>query len=129
MRVCNRFNDLGNDGAPAKLGVLGGTFDPIHVGHLRIAEEMREALGLDGVIFMPAGDPVFKHDHQVTDAHVRFERVRQAVLRAHLEEVYREGEAPQSIGSGMETGKTPLTGRKPITGMEMAKKRLEAMLK
>ena len=79
MRVCNRFNDLGNDGAPAKLGVLGGTFDPIHVGHLRIAEEMREALGLDGVIFMPAGDPVFKHDHQVTDAHVRFERVRQAV--------------------------------------------------
>ena len=57
------------------------------------------------------------------------ERVREAVLRAHLEEIYRSGEAPESIGSGMERGKTPLTGRKPITGMEMAKKRLEAMLK
>lgn len=57
------------------------------------------------------------------------ERVREAVLRAHLEEVYRENEAPQSIGSGAQGGKIPLTGRKPITGMEMAKKRLEAMLK
>ena len=96
MKVCDRFNDLGADGAPAKLGVLGGTFDPIHVGHLRIAEEMREELGLDCVVFMPAGDPVFKHDHHVTDARVRLERVRRAVAdNPHFDvstlEVDREG--------------------------------------
>ena len=79
MKVCERFDNLGADGAPAKLGVMGGTFDPIHVGHLRVAEEMRERLGLDCVVFMPAGNPVFKQDHHVTDAQVRFEHVRRAV--------------------------------------------------
>ena len=38
-----------------RLGLLGGTFDPIHLGHLRAAENAREALGLDRVVFMPAG--------------------------------------------------------------------------
>ena len=56
------------------------------------------------------------------------ERVREAVLKAHLEEIRRGGGVPQSIGAGAEAGKTPLTGRKPITGMDQAKKRLEAML-
>jgi nicotinate-nucleotide adenylyltransferase len=44
-------------GALAPLGVLGGTFDPIHTGHLRLAEEAREALGLGGVRLIPAGRP------------------------------------------------------------------------
>jgi len=56
------------------------------------------------------------------------ERVREAVLKAHLEEIQRGSGIPQSIGAGAEAGKTPLTGRKPITGMDQAKKRLEAML-
>lgn len=39
------------------LGLLGGTFDPIHLGHLRLAEEAREALALDTVRIIPAGQP------------------------------------------------------------------------
>jgi nicotinate-nucleotide adenylyltransferase len=40
-----------------KLGLLGGMFDPIHLGHLRAAEIVRESLGLDEVVFVPAGVP------------------------------------------------------------------------
>jgi len=40
-----------------KLGVFGGTFDPIHVGHLIAAEEARESAGLDRMLFVPAGRP------------------------------------------------------------------------
>ena len=77
--VSRRFDDLGKDGAPVRLGLMGGTFDPIHIGHLRIAEEMREQLDLDAVLFIPAGNPVFKRDQNVTDAQQRFDEVAAAV--------------------------------------------------
>lgn len=77
--VCEKFDDLGADGAPARLGIMGGTFDPIHVGHLACAEQVRDAFGLTGVVFMPAGDPWMKRGTGVTDAEERFAMVKAAV--------------------------------------------------
>jgi nicotinate-nucleotide adenylyltransferase len=50
------------------VGMLGGTFDPPHVGHLAIAEEAREALGLERVLFVPAALPPHKLDRAITPA-------------------------------------------------------------
>jgi nicotinate-nucleotide adenylyltransferase len=43
-----------------KIGIFGGTFNPIHYGHLRSAEEIREVFGLDTVVFIPSGNPPLK---------------------------------------------------------------------
>jgi len=51
-----------------KLGVLGGTFDPIHLGHLLMAETARESLGLSQVLFTPVGDPPHKQNNAITPA-------------------------------------------------------------
>ena len=75
-RICDHFDDLGRDGKPARLGIMGGTFDPIHIGHLACAEQAREAYDLDGVVFVPAGNPVFKKDRVVTPAAERLEMCR-----------------------------------------------------
>ena len=55
-----------------RVGLMGGTFDPIHFGHLVTAEQAREALSLDLVLFMPAGSPAFKQNSPVTDAEDRY---------------------------------------------------------
>ncbi|WP_241157376.1 nicotinate-nucleotide adenylyltransferase [Adlercreutzia sp. ZJ242] len=78
--VCERFDDLGADGAPARLGIMGGTFDPIHIGHLACAEQAREAYGLDAVVFIPTGNPAFKRDRDVTPGRMRLEMCRLAAL-------------------------------------------------
>ena len=77
--VCERFDDLGADGRPVRLGIMGGTFDPIHIGHLACAEQARETFSLDAVVFIPAGKPAFKLKRDVTPAEQRFEMCRLAV--------------------------------------------------
>jgi len=64
-----------------KIGVLGGTFDPIHLGHLIVAEDLREKLGLKEVLFIPAGRPwlKLKEDKPVSAAKHRLAMVRLAV--------------------------------------------------
>lgn len=64
-----------------RTGILGGTFDPPHVGHLRVASAVGEALGLDSVVLMVAGDPWQKSDlGEVTPAEDRLAMV-EAMLR------------------------------------------------
>ncbi len=60
-------------------GVLGGTFDPVHIGHLVLAERAREQLELDKVLWLPAGDPWRKAERRVTAAKHRVEMVRRAI--------------------------------------------------
>ena len=62
-----------------KIGVLGGTFDPIHIGHLIVAEEARVKLRLAEVLFVPAGQPWLKQDRDVTQAVHRVEMVRRGI--------------------------------------------------
>ncbi len=61
------------------IGVLGGTFDPIHLGHLMMAEEAKQRLALARVIFVPAGQPWLKVDKAVAPGTHRVEMVRRAI--------------------------------------------------
>lgn len=63
----------------AEVGIMGGTFDPIHQAHLIIAEQAFLELGLDKVMFIPSGNPPHKSQRRVTDKEIRCEMVRQAI--------------------------------------------------
>jgi nicotinate-nucleotide adenylyltransferase len=62
-----------------RLGVFGGTFDPVHVGHVVVAAETRSALGLDRVLLVVAGDPWQKRGKVVAPAHDRLALAQAAV--------------------------------------------------
>ncbi len=62
-----------------RIGLFGGTFNPVHLGHLRAAEEIRESFQLDPVIFIPASDPPHKKKEEILDAHLRAEMLRRAI--------------------------------------------------
>lgn len=62
-----------------RVGVMGGTFDPIHLGHLVCAEMAREACELDEVLFVVAGNPHFKQGQQIAPIHDRIEMVQAAI--------------------------------------------------
>jgi len=79
------------------LGVLGGTFDPIHIGHLLMAQAAYEVLSLDLVLFVPAGVPPHKRRVEREDAEVRLAMVRAAIAgdqRFALSTVDMERPAP-----------------------------------
>jgi len=72
-----------------RLGVLGGTFDPVHYGHLRAAESVREAMRLDRIVFVPARVPPHKARPTVTGAEDRYQMVKAAVSPQPTFEVSR----------------------------------------
>jgi len=77
------------------LGLLGGTFDPIHCGHIELAREVRAALALSAVRFVPAGDPPHRAAPVATAAH-RLEMVELAIagepgLEVDAREIHRPG--------------------------------------
>jgi nicotinate-nucleotide adenylyltransferase len=62
-----------------RIGIFGGTFNPVHIGHLRVAEEVRESLGLDKVVFVPSHLPPHKGLALDVPAGKRLEAVRLAI--------------------------------------------------
>lgn len=62
-----------------KIGILGGTFNPIHLAHLYIAYEAKSQLNLDKIIFMPAGSPPHKRNEEVLEASLRYNMVCEAI--------------------------------------------------
>ena len=79
-----------------RIGILGGTFDPIHLGHLLIAEEARVGLQLGQVLFVPAGRPWLKEGQPLTEARHRVRMVELAIadnphFQVRRDEVDRPG--------------------------------------
>jgi len=61
-----------------KIGLMGGTFDPVHLGHLQLAVEAQRKLALDKVLFIPAGQPWMKSDRPLTPASHRLQMLKLA---------------------------------------------------
>jgi len=85
---------MSNSGSPL-VGIFGGTFDPIHYGHLRVAEEIVETVGLQKMYFVPAGMPRLRHSPVASSQH-RVEIVRLAIQKnpdfvLDGREIYRDG--------------------------------------
>jgi nicotinate-nucleotide adenylyltransferase len=62
-----------------KIGILGGTFNPVHVGHLILAEEVREKAALDKIIFVPTYLPPHKDNSEIAAASDRFRMLKMAI--------------------------------------------------
>ncbi len=81
---------------PGSVGVFGGTFDPIHVAHLAVAQEAAESLGLERVLFIPAGQPPHKPGRAITSGEHRLAMVELAIagnerFQASRQELDRAG--------------------------------------
>jgi len=72
---------------PDRIGVLGGTFDPVHNGHLHIADTLRTALNLDRVLWVPAGRPPHKTDQIVSSDRDRLAMLDLALAGSATDEI------------------------------------------
>ena len=63
----------------SKIGILGGTFNPIHNGHLLLAEQARCFYGLDQVLFIPSGCSYMKRQEEILPGKIRFQMVQLAI--------------------------------------------------
>jgi nicotinate-nucleotide adenylyltransferase len=72
---------------PERIGVLGGTFDPVHNGHLHIADALRTALNLKSVLWIPAGRPPHKSDQIVSSDHDRLAMLDLALAGSATDEI------------------------------------------
>ena len=81
-----------------RVGLMGGTFDPVHYGHLLAAEAAWETFGLDRVVFLPAGNPSFKQERHLASPQNRYDMVRLAIA-----------ERPGFVCSAMEITRTGVT--------------------
>lgn len=73
------MEQTGNGAVSQKIGIMGGTFDPIHYGHLLIAQSAAEEFALDQVLFLPTGRSPHKSEKDVTEPQIRCEMVRIAL--------------------------------------------------
>ena len=74
------------EAGPTRLGIYGGSFDPIHLGHLLLADTCREACSLDEVWFLPCANPPHKPEGTLTPGKLRAEMIE---LICRLKETYR----------------------------------------
>ena len=103
-----------SEGAGAPLGIFGGTFDPVHLAHLRLAEEAADSLGLAQVRWIPAGLPAARQTPQVSAAQ-RLEMVRLAIAgnprfmldSAEVDQALADGERPSYTVETLERLRQP----------------------
>ena len=62
-----------------KIGIMGGTFNPVQLAHLMLAERAREEFALERVLFMPSGHPAYKKEIAILPAEIRMELLRLAI--------------------------------------------------
>ncbi len=87
---------MNNENQKQRIGLMGGTFNPIHYGHLLIAENAYEQFQLDEVIFLPTGQSPHKDARQILGAKERMEMIRLAIAdNPHFScsdyEIHKEG--------------------------------------
>jgi nicotinate-nucleotide adenylyltransferase len=101
---------------PERLGIMGGTFDPVHLGHLRTAEEAIDILGLDEMLFIPAGTPPHKPGMQVLAFRHRRRMVELAISSNPR---FRLSDIERGVPGKSYTVNTLRTLRERFTGMEL----------
>ena len=102
--------------AERPLGIFGGSFDPVHFGHLRLAQEAATAFGLERVLWLPAGQPPHRRD-TVATARQRLDMVRLAIAGNPLFELDASevlADAPSYTVTTLERLRLSLGGQRPL---------------